>query len=179
MVKKIALGLVVVVLALLAFAATRPDTFRVQRSTTIKAPPAKVFALLNDFQKFGAWSPWEKLDPTMKRTFSGPASGPGSVYGWDGNDAVGVGRMEILQAVPDNKVVIKLDFLKPFEAHNTTEHTLQSRGDQTTVTWAMYGPHPYLMRVIGLFVSMDSMVGKDFEQGLANLKRVAEQSGPT
>lgn len=179
MVKKIALGLVVVVLALLAFAATRPDTFRVERSTTIKAPPAKVFALLNDFQKFGAWSPWEKLDPAMKRTFSGPASGPGSVYAWEGNDAVGAGRMEILQTVPDSKVVIKLDFLKPFEAHNTTEHTLQSQGDQTTITWAMFGPHPYLMRVIGLFVSMDSMVGKDFEQGLANLKRVAEQSGPT
>src|SRR3990167_6819746 len=175
MVKKIALGLVVVVLALLAFAVTRPDTFRVERSTTIKAPPAKVFALLSDFQKFGAWSPWEKQDPAMKRTFSGPASGPGSVYAWEGNDAVGAGRMEILQAVPDSKVVIKLDFLKPFEAHNTTEQTLQSQGGQTTVTWAMHGPSPYMMKVIGVFVSMDSMVGKDFELGLSNLKREAEK----
>lgn len=179
MFKRISLGLVIVVVALLAFAASRPDTFRVERRITIKAPSSKVFALLSDFQKFGAWSPWEKLDPAMKRTFSGPASGPGSVYAWEGNDAVGAGRMEILQTVSDAKVVIKLDFLKPFEAHNTTEHTLQSQGEQTTVTWAMYGPNPYLMKLIGIFVSMDSMVGKDFEQGLANLKRVAEQPDPS
>ncbi len=175
MLKKIALGLLVAIVALLAFAATRPDSYQMQRSITIQARPAKVFALLNDFQKFGTWSPWEKLDPGMKRTFSGPASGVGSVYAWEGNDAVGAGRMEILQTVPDSKVVIKLDFLKPFEAHNTTEHTLQSQGGQTTVTWAMHGPSPYLMKLIGIFVSMDSMVGKDFEQGLANLKRVAEK----
>lgn len=175
MLKKTALGLLVAVLALLAFAASRPDNFRVQRSITIQAPPAKVFALLNDFQKFGSWSPWEHLDPAMKRNFSGPASGPGSVYAWEGNDAVGAGRMEILQTVPDAKVVIKLDFIKPFEGHNTTEHTLQAQGGQTTVTWAMHGPSPYMMKVIGVFVSMDRMVGKDFESGLAKLKRVAEQ----
>ena len=175
MFKKIALGLLVAIVALLAFAATRPDNFRVERSTTIKAPPAKVFALLNDFHKFGSWSPWEHLDPGMKRTISGPTSGVGSVYAWDGNDAAGAGRMEILQSVPDSKVVIKLDFIKPFEGHNTTEHTLQGQGDQTTVTWAMHGPSPYLMKLIGIFVSMDSMVGKDFERGLSNLKREAEK----
>lgn len=175
MFKKIALGLLAAIVALLAFAATRPDTFQMQRSITIAAPPAKVFVLLNDFQKFGTWSPWEKLDPAMKRTFSGPASGMGSVYAWEGNDAVGAGRMEILQTEPDAKVVIKLDFLKPFEAHNITEQTLQSQGGQTTITWAMRGPSPYMMKVIGIFVSMDSMVGKDFELGLSNLKREAEK----
>ncbi|MDP2369703.1 SRPBCC family protein [Rhodoferax sp.] len=140
MFKKIAFGLVAVVVVLLAFAATRPDTFRVQRSTTIKVPPAKLFALLSDFQKFGAWSPWEKLDPAMKRSFSGPASGPGSVYAWEGNDAVGAGRMEILQTVPDSKVVIKLDFLKPFEAHNTTG---KSGRPATTLAATLLRPEVY------------------------------------
>ncbi len=175
MVKKVLLGFLVAVALLLLFALTRPDAFRVERSITIKADPAKVFALLNDFHFFGKWSPWEALDPAMKVTHSGAASGPGAVYEWSGNDAVGAGRMEILKTEPNRQVRVKLDFLQPFEGHNTSEYTLSTSGDATTVTWAMFGPSPYISKLIGLFVSMDRMIGKDFEKGLAQLKAVAEQ----
>ena len=175
MVKKILLGLLVAVALLLLFALTRPDAFRVERSITIKADSAKVYALLNDFHYFGKWSPWEALDPAMKVTHSGTASGPGAVYEWSGNDAVGAGRMEILKTVPNTQVTVKLDFLQPFEGHNTSEYTLSTSGDATTVTWAMFGPSPYISKVMGLFVSMDRMIGKDFERGLAQLKAVAEK----
>lgn len=176
MLKKI-LGIVALLLVLLiALAATRPNTFRVERATTIKAPAEKVFAYLHDFQKFGLWSPWEKLDPEMQRTFSGPPSGVGSVYAWTGNDKVGAGRMEIKAVEPNAKVNIQLDFLKPFESHNTTDYLLKSNADgTTTVTWAMYGPMPFISKLMGIFVSMDAMIGKDFEQGLANLKAAAEK----
>jgi uncharacterized protein YndB with AHSA1/START domain len=175
MIKKILLGLIAVVVLLLAFAATRPDTFRVERSIRIKAPPDKIFALLTDFRQFGLWSPWEKLDPAMKRTFSGPPSGPGTVYAWEGNDEVGAGRMEILRTVPNAQVIVALDFLKPFASKNTTEYSLQNAGDTTAVTWAMYGPAPFVTKLMTVFVSMDRMVGGDFERGLANLKAVAEK----
>lgn len=175
MVKKVLLGFLVAVALILLFALTRPDAFRVERSITIKADPAKVFALLNDFHFFGKWSPWEALDPAMKVTHSGAASGPGAVYEWSGNDAVGAGRMEILKTEPNRQVTVKLDFLQPFEGHNTSEYTLSTSGDATTVTWAMFGPSPYISKLIGLFVSMDRMIGKDFEKGLAQLKAVAEQ----
>jgi hypothetical protein len=175
MVKKILLGVVALIVLLLVFATTRPDSFRVERSITIKADPAKVFAFLNDFHHFGNWSPWEKLDPAMKVTHSGALSGPGAIYEWAGNDAVGAGRMEILQSVPNTAVTVKLDFLKPFEGHNTSEYTLSTSGDATTVTWAMFGPSPYISKVMGLVVSMDSMIGKDFERGLTQLKSVAER----
>lgn len=175
MIKKI-LGVIAVLLVLvLAYAATLPDSFRVERSTVIKAPPEKVFAYLNDFQKFGAWSPWEHIDPEMKRFFSGPATGVGSVYEWSGNGEVGAGRMEITDQVPNAKVTIKLDFLKPFKTENITDYTLQAVPEGTSVTWAMSGSSPYIAKVIGVFVSMDKMVGKDFERGLANLKAVAEK----
>ena len=175
MVKKILLGLLAVVVLVLIFATTRPDTFRVERSISIKAEPAKVYALLNDFHQFPSWSPWQNLDPAMQTTHSGAASGQGAVYAWTGNDAVGAGRMEILQTVPNTSVTVKLDFLKPFEAHNTTQYTLANNGGMTTVTWAMFGPSPYISKVMGVFVSMDSMIGKDFERGLTTLKTVAEK----
>ncbi len=175
MVKKIFLGLLAAIVLLLIYAATRPDSFRVERSITIKAEPAKVYALLNDFHQFGSWSPWQNLDPAMKVTHSGADSGQGAVYQWEGNDAVGAGRMEILKTEPNTKVVVKLDFLKPFEGHNTTEYSLVSAGDTTTVTWAMFGPSPYVSKIMGVFVSMDSMIGKDFERGLSKLKTVAEK----
>lgn len=176
MIKKILGTLALLLVLLLTFAATRPDSFRVERSTTIKAPPEKVFAYFNDFQKFGAWSPWEKLDPAMQRTFSGAATGVGAVYAWTGNDDVGAGRMEIKSVVPNAKVTIQLDFLKPFESSNTTDYILQPAADgTTTVRWVMYGPMPYVSKLMGVFVSMDSLIGKDFEQGLANLKAVAEK----
>jgi uncharacterized protein YndB with AHSA1/START domain len=174
MFKKIAIVVVVLIAAVLAFAATKPDTFRVQRSAAIKAPPEKIFPLLNDFQRWETWSPWEKKDPAMKRTFSVVTSGKGAVYSWEGNKEVGQGRMEIADSVPPSRLAIKLDFLKPFEAHNTVEFTLAPQGDATSVTWAMQGP-PYLLKIMHVFLDMDSMVGKDFETGLANLKAVAEK----
>ncbi len=175
MVKKILLGLLAAIVLLLIYAATRPDTFRVERSITVTAAPDKVFALLNDFHQFPSWSPWQDLDPAMKVTHSGAASGPGAVYEWSGNSAVGAGRMEILKTEPAAKVTVKLDFLQPFEGHNTTEYTVASAAGTTTVTWAMFGPSPYISKVMGIFVSMDSMIGKDFERGLAKLKAVAEK----
>jgi uncharacterized protein YndB with AHSA1/START domain len=176
MVKKILLGLLALIALVLIFAVTRPDTFRVERSITVKAEPAKVYALLNDFHQFPGWSPWQNLDPAMQTTYSGAPSGQGAVYAWTGNDAVGAGRMEILQTVPNTSVTVKLDFLKPFEAHNTTQYTLApGAGGTTKVTWAMFGPSPYISKVMGVFVSMDSMIGKDFERGLATLKAVAEK----
>jgi uncharacterized protein YndB with AHSA1/START domain len=175
MFKTIAIIVVALIAAVLLFAATKPDTFRVERSAGIKAPPEKVFALLNDFQRWDAWSPWEKKDPAMKRTFSVTTSGKGAQYAWEGNREVGQGRMEIVESVPPSKLAIKLDFLKPFEAHNLVEFTLGPRGDSTNVTWAMQGPSPYIAKVMQVFFSMDKMVGKDFEAGLANLKTVAEK----
>jgi uncharacterized protein YndB with AHSA1/START domain len=175
MLKTIAIVVVVLVGALLAFAATKPDTFRVQRAASIKAPPETIFPLINDLHSWGAWSPWEKLDPAMKRTHSGAASGKGAVYEWEGNGEVGAGRMEIVAASPPSAVRIKLDFLKPFEAHNFAEFTLEPRGGATSVTWAMYGPNTYVSKLMSVFFSMDSMVGKSFETGLANLKAATEK----
>ncbi len=166
---------VVGVTGILIYAATRPDTFRVQRSASITAPPDKIFALINDLHAWSAWSPYEKKDPAMKRTFAGAPAGKGAVYEWDGDKNVGKGRMEIIEAVPPSKAVIKLDFIKPFEGHNTAEFTLEPKGDGTIVTWAMYGPSPLMMKVMGLFMNMDNMIGNDFAAGLANLKAVAEK----
>ena len=174
--KKIAIVVGVFTGAVLAIATLQPDSFRVERSTAIKAPPEKVFAVLNDFHRWDAWSPWEKLDPAMKRNYSGSPSGRGAVYAWEGNSKVGKGRMEITESVPPSKVTIKLDFLDPFEAHNVAEFTLVPTGDTTDVRWVMHGPSPYLTKLMGMFVSMDDMVGGDFEAGLANLKAVAESS---
>ena len=175
MLKKIALALVLFLGALLIFAAMRPDSFRVERSISIKAPPEKVYALIDDFHRWQAWSPWEKLDPAMKRTHGGPPSGVGATYAWQGNDQVGEGRMEITEAVPASNVTIKLDFIKPFEAHNIAQFALKGEGGSTNVTWAMHGPSPFLTKLMNVFISMDSLVGKDFETGLANMKAAAER----
>ena len=175
MVKIIGIIVIVFVAGVLILAAFRPDTFRVQREASIKARPEKVFALINDFDRWGAWSPWEKKDPAMKRTFGIAKSGKGATYAWEGNKDVGQGRMEIAESVPSSKVVLNLDFVKPFEAHNLVVFTLEPKGDTTNVTWAMQGDSPYVAKIIQLFVSMDKMVGKDFEAGLANLKAAAEQ----
>jgi carbon monoxide dehydrogenase subunit G len=175
MFKIIAIVVVVLLAALLIYAATKPDTFRVQRSTSIKAPPEKIFALINDFHLWGAWSPWEKKDPAMKRTYSAAASGKGAVYAWEGNKDVGQGRMEIAESSPPSKITIKLDFVKPFEAHNIGEFTLEPQGDATNIRWAMQGHTPYFAKIIHVFFDMDRMVGKDFETGLANMKAIAEK----
>jgi len=176
MFKKIAIAVVVLIAALLIYAATRPDTFRVERAASIKAPPEKVFALINDLRRWDSWSPWEKKDPAMKRTFGSDAtSGKGATYAWEGNSDVGQGRMEIAESVAPSRVRIKLDFVKPFEAHNLVDFTLEPKADATQVTWAIHGPSPYISKLIGIFCSMDSMIGKDFEDGLASLKVVAEK----
>jgi len=174
--KSIVLIVVLVIVAILAIATTRPDTFAVQRSIDIDAPAGKVQAYLDDFHRWPEWSPWEKLDPSMQRTFAGPPRGKGAVYIWSGNSKAGAGRMEILDSSP-SQVTIKLDFLKPFESHNTVEfkQPVTRGGGPHPVTWTMQGPSPYPAKLMGMFVSMDKMVGKDFETGLANLKAAAEK----
>ena len=166
---------IISIAGVLALAATKPDAFRVERAASIKAPPEKIFALINDLHGWGAWSPYEKKDPAMKRSFGPITAGTGATYEWEGNRNVGQGRMEVLDATPSNKVLIKLDFLKPFEAHNTAEFTLAPKGDTTLVTWAIYGPSAFVTKVMGLFFDMDKMIGKDFEAGLADLKIAAEK----
>ena len=175
MLKTILIVVVVLIAGVLIYAATRPDSFRVQRSATVNAPPEKIAPLISDFHHWEAWSPWEKLDPAMQKTYGGAPAGKGAVYEWSGNSKAGAGRMEILDASPA-KVSIQLDFLKPFEGHNLTDFTFDPQaGGGTRVDWDMHGPMPYLSKVMCVFVSMDKMVGKDFEQGLANLKTVAEK----
>ncbi len=178
----IAIIAVVIALAIavvLILATTKPDTFRVQRVATIKAPAESIFSQINDFHRWGGWSPWENRDPAMKRTFSGAESGKGAVYAWDGNKNVGSGRMEIVDTSVPSKIVIKLDFFKPFEGHNTAEFTMLPQGDATnigtTVTWAMFGPAPFMSKLMQVFMNMDNMIGKDFETGLSNLKKLTEK----
>jgi uncharacterized protein YndB with AHSA1/START domain len=166
---------VVLIGGILGLAATKPNTFRIARATRVNAPPEKIFSLINDLHRWESWSPYEKRDPALKRTHSGAANGKGAVYEWEGNKKVGQGRMEITDSAPASKITIKLDFFKPFEAHNFAEFTLEPEGSSTHVTWAMSGPNLCLGKVMSLFLSMDKMVGKDFEIGLANLKANAER----
>ena len=160
---------------LLAVAATKPDIFRVQRMANIKAEPEKIFALINDLHAWVAWSPYEQKDPAMRRTYSGAASGKGAAYEWDGDSNVGKGRMEITDTSVPSKITIKLDFMRPIEGHNMVDFTLKPQGGSTNVTWDMHGPSPLIGKVIGLLIDMDRMVGKDFEDGLNNLKILAEK----
>jgi uncharacterized protein YndB with AHSA1/START domain len=169
----IAVGLAIAVILILA--AIKPDTFSVRRATTVKAPAEKIFPLINDFHQWGSWSPYEHKDPAMKRTFSGAPSGKGAVYAWDGNRNVGSGCMEILDVSVPAKIVIKLDFFTPFEGHNTAEFTMLPQGDATNLTWLMHGPAPFMAKIMHVFMNIDRMVGKDFEIGLANLKRLTEK----
>jgi hypothetical protein len=168
-------GLLLIVLACYRFGDAAPDTFRVQRTQSIEAPPEKIYGLIQDFHRWEAWSPFEKLDLQMKKNYSGPASGAGAVYSWVGNRRAGEGRMEILETSPASRVKIKLDFLKPFEGHNTAEFTLEPKANRTDVTWAMYGPQPFMAKVMTIFFNMDSFLGREFEAGLSNMKTVAEQ----
>ena len=167
--------IVVAIAAILILAASKPATFRLARSTVINAPAEKIFPLVNDFRRWTAWSPWEKLDAELKRDYGGAENGKGATYGWQGKKA-GSGRMEIIESAPHSRILIKLDFLKPFEAHNTAEFTFTPERDGTRVDWAMYGPNIFMAKIMSTFVSMDRLVGKDFEKGLARLKAVAEQT---
>ncbi|MEW6641991.1 MAG: SRPBCC family protein [Pseudomonadota bacterium] len=170
----IAVTIAVLLALFLIYAATRPNTFVISRTTSIQAPPARIQPLIDDFRQWPQWSPYEGKDPDMQRTYSGAASGKGAIYAWDGDKNVGSGRMEILGASPA-KVAIKLDFFKPFEGHNVAEFSFEPRGEATTVTWAMHGPVPYIGKIMHLFINMDRMIGRDFEAGLANLKAVCER----
>ncbi len=151
------------------------DTYTVARSTTINAPAETVYPQIADFHNWGAWSPWDDLDPDMQRSYSGAESGVGAGYAWSGNRKAGEGNMEITDAVESARVQIALDFLKPFKSSSTTAFALQPQGESTEVTWTMTGPNTLMTRVMGIFKSMDKMVGPDFEKGLAKLKAVAEQ----
>jgi len=167
--------LLVLIAALLVYAATRPDSFNIQRTASIKAAPERIYPLISDFHNWASWSPFEKYDPAMKKTHSGAANGSGAVYEWEGNSRAGKGRMEITETSAPSRVTIKLDFIKPFEGHNFADFTLKAKNDTTDVTWAMSGPNTYMLKVMGIFMSMDSMLGKEFDAGLANLKSIAEK----
>ena len=175
MLKTIAIIIAIIIAAILIYAATQPDNFRIERSMSIKAKPEKVFLLINDFHQWEAWSPWEKIDPEIKRSYSGTTTGKGAVYEWRGNKDIGQGRMEIIESSPPSRIVIMLDFITPFEAHNSVEFTLVSQGDTTLVTQAMYGSSPFISKLMGLFFSMEKMVGQKYEEGLASLKAIAEK----
>jgi Polyketide cyclase / dehydrase and lipid transport len=171
----VAIVIAIAIAAVLMLALTKPNTFTVQRAISITAPADKIFPLINDFHQWVTWSPYEGKDPAMKRTYSGAESGRGAVYAWDGNNNVGSGRMEILDTAVPSKVIIKLDFFKPFEGHNTAEFTMLPQGDATNLVWVMHGPAVFISKVMQVFINLDNMIGKDFEAGLANLKRLTEK----
>ncbi|MDE2330433.1 MAG: SRPBCC family protein [Bradyrhizobium sp.] len=171
----IAVVLAIVIAVVLILAATKPAAFSVERTITIAAPAERIFPLINDFHQWGKWSPWENRDPAMKRSFSGAVSGAGAIYGWEGNNNVGSGRMEILEASAPLKILIKLDFFKPFEGHNTAEFTMLPQGGTTYLSWVMRGPSSFISKLMQVFMNLDRMIGKDFEAGLANLKNLAEK----
>jgi hypothetical protein len=174
MLKTFALAIAAALAFVLIVAASRPDTFEVQRSASIQATPDTVFALINDLHAWSTWSPYEKKDPAMKKHYSGPASGRGAVQAWEGNREVGRGRLEILDATAPSRVTMELHMIEPMEGRNTVVFTLQPQAGSTHVTWKLHGPAPFLTKLMGLLFDMDAMVGRDFEAGLADLKRLAE-----
>ena len=174
MVQTVVLIAALALAALLVFAASRPGTFRVERSTSIRAPADRIFHLINDLHQFNTWNPFDKKDPNMKGRYRGPAAGPGAGYDFEGNKDVGKGSLEIVEVSNPAKVTMRLDMIVPMTAHNIVEFTLVPNGNATDVTWAISGPCPYLARLVGVFFNMDAMIGRDFEAGLAALKARAE-----
>ena len=174
MIKKILIAIGVIVVVFLLVVALQPAEFRVVRSASMSAPPPVVFAQVNDFHKWEAWSPWEKLDPALKRTYEGPSEGTGAIYRWVGNNQVGQGSMTITESRPSDLIRIKLEFLKPFASTADTEFTFKPEGNQTAVTWSMAGKNNFLAKAMCLFMNMDKMVGGQFEQGLAQMKSLVE-----
>lgn len=164
----------VVLLALVLFIATRPSDFRVSRSVTMAAPPEAVFAQINDFHRWDAWSPWAKLDPDAQTAFHGAESGEGAIFGWSGNKQIGEGGMTITESRPHELIRIKLAFLRPFKATSTAEFTFRPAGEGTEVTWTMFGNNNFMAKAVGLFMDCDAMVGKQFEQGLASIRAIVE-----
>ena len=174
MIKTLAMVTAAALAALLLYAAARPDTFRVQRSVSVNAPPAKIHLLINDMRRFNSWNPYAKKDPDMKGTYRGPEAGPGAAFDFAGKKS-GTGRIEVVGPASATGVSMRLDMTEPFEGHNRVEFLLVPEGATTRVTWAMHGPSPYLSKLVGVFLDMDTMIGRDFEAGLADMKALAEQ----
>lgn len=174
MLKKIGIGVAVLIGGFIVLVATRPAVYTVERSATISAPADVIYGEVADFHQWSEWSPWEKLDLTMKKTYDGAPAGQGAIYSWVGNDQVGEGRMTILGAKLSEQIEIKLEFIKPFEATSQTLFTFKPAGDATQVTWTMNGNNNFMSKAYGLFVNLDAAIGSDFERGLAALKTVAE-----
>ena len=175
MLKKILIGLGIAIVGLVIVILLQPATYRVERSITIAAPPEKVFSQVNDFHRWNAWNPWGKIDPAMKQSYAGPESGVGAQYSWVGNKNVGEGRMTIAESVPNDKVKIDMEFLKPFGAQAKAEFTFKALGNGTLATWSMSGDKNFIAKALHLFMNMDKMIGGQFQKGLADLKTVAEQ----
>jgi hypothetical protein len=177
MFKKILIGLLILVVVIIAIVAIQPSEFRISRSATIAASPDTLFAQVNDFRNWNAWSPWAKMDPNAKNTFEGPASGPGAIFRWSGNNQVGEGSMTIVESRPSELIQIQLDFLKPFKATSMGEFTFKPEGNQTVVTWSMAGRNGFMGKACSLVMNCDKMVGGEFEKGLANIKSIVEAPG--
>jgi len=174
MLKKILIAIAAIVVVFVAVVAMQPSEFRIVRSATISAPAPAVFAQVNDFHNWEAWSPWAKLDPAAKATFEGPSAGTGAIFRWAGNDKIGEGSMTITESRPSDLIRITLEFVKPFAATNTAEFTFEPEGNQTAVTWSMAGKNNFIAKAVCLFMNMDKTVGGKFEEGLANMKSVVE-----
>jgi len=174
MFKRIAIAIVVLIAGVLLYASTRPDNYHVERSVLIKAAPDKIFAYINDFHRWDEWTPYNK-DPAMKKTYSGSASGKGARYAWEGNRDVGQGEITLADSTLPSKLVFDLHMMKPFEGRNVASFSLAAAGDATRVTWSLDDKHNLFLKTLTLFMNMDSMIGKDFEVGLARLKTAAEK----
>lgn len=174
MFKKITITVALVIIAFLGFVAMQPSEFRIARTAAVSAPAPAVFAQVNDFHKWEAWSPWAKLDPQAKATFEGPASGTGAVFKWSGNDEVGAGTMTLTESRPSDLIRIRTDFVKPFEGTSLSEFVFKPEGDRTAVTWSVSGHNNFIAKAICLFVNMDRMLGEPMERGLAQMKSLAE-----
>jgi len=174
MLKKILIALAAIVVVFVGVVAMQPSDFRIVRTATMSAPAPAVFAQVNDFHNWEAWSPWAKLDPAAKNSFEGPSAGTGAIFRWAGNKEVGEGSMTITESRPSDLIRIKLEFLKPFAATNSAEFTFKPDGDQTAVTWSMAGKNKFISKAICLFMNMDKMVGGKFEEGLAAMKSIVE-----
>lgn len=174
MFKKILIGLAAVIVAFVVVVALQPAEFAVTRSASMNAAPSVIFEQVNDLRKWQEFSPWAKLDPNAKVTFSGPPTGVGAVFAWAGNENIGEGRMTITESSPDRHVRYRLDFVKPFEGTNDSALAFEPRGSQTLVTWSMSGKNNFLFKAVGLFIDCDEMVGAQFEVGLENLRKIVE-----
>lgn len=167
--------IIVVIISVLVYASTKPDTFYVERRISIQAKPEKIFPYLDDLHKWNEWSPWAKMDPNPERIYTGPATGVGAKFAWKGNSKIGIGSMEIVEANAPSKIVIRLEFIKPFEGSSTAQFTLIEQQGMTEVIWSNTGPVKFIGKVVSLFLNCEKMIGKNLEEGLAGIKALAEK----